>query len=433
MFTMSYRYQLATYRDSLGKLRVDLVDELGLFVEPWITSLLRNHSGKFNTILDNGYQLAFLLKLANVLNINIVNRIESGVLLTSGELRCLLRAIKRKADSAECLQSNVTLISQFKGKALSNLIYGTNIHENRVSGPTIKKRLNALIGLIEWIFTKVHSNGLNAPPEDLLRRYRWLIEELKLAQKSIKKDNTIVKGTLESVLPEPDFFRMLIMAHPDNPHNPWTSKNRLRNYIIICLLNETGIRRGEAAGIKVTNLLLNGERSQIEITKVVDDLHDMRKRPPSTKTTARFVTLSQGLMQQIMHYIEVERIRFTKGKTHDFLFVSHQGRTTGDALDNQSINYIFTRLRLATGIVGLTPHKLRHKYNEVFDEKARKRGYTKAQRDDMRRTACGWTHGSIMVDHYNDFCLAQETWEIKSAMQQDIVPIIPPEPNDNDV
>lgn len=428
---MNCRYQLAVYRDLLGKRRIDLVDESGLFVDPWITSLLRNHTGKFNTILDNGYQLIFLLKLCDVININITERIESGTLFAASELRYLLRALGKRSDDNKRPSPDVASISQFKGKSLSNMIYGTCIHESRVSGPTIKKRLSALIGLIEWVFAKVHSNGLNIPPEELLRRYRWLICELRRAKKAISKDNTIVKGSLESVLPEPEYFRLLAMASPGNPHNPWTPKNQSRNHSIVSLLNETGLRRGEAAGIKVSDLR-DGVVPQIEVSKIIDDPADVRKRPPSTKTAARLVTISRELMRHIITYVEVERRRYTKGKTHDFLFVSHQGRTAGEPLDNQSINYIFTRLGFVAGISKLTPHKLRHKYNEMFDEKARSKGYTKAQCDDMRRTACGWSHDSSMTDYYNDFRLAQETLEIKAAMQQNAVPKFPLESHARD-
>ncbi len=90
-----------------------------------------------------------------------------------------------------------------------------------------------------------------------------------------------------------------------------------------------------------------------------------------------------------------------------------------------NINNVFTRLGKAAGLPGLAPHKFRHKYNEVFDEKARKRGYTKAQRDDMRRISCGWSRDSLMVDHYNDFCLAKETAEIKKSMQLGALPAMP--------
>lgn len=68
----------------------------------------------------------------------------------------------------------------------------------------------------------------------------------------------------------------------------------------------------------------------------------------------------------------------------------------------------------------ISPHTLRHKWNEIFDISGNKCGIDASRLEDVRKYAMGWTQSSSMSTIYNDKRLAVVAREISKAHQQRI-------------
>jgi integrase len=116
----------------------------------------------------------------------------------------------------------------------------------------------------------------------------------------------------------------------------------LRNYMMFSVMLETGMRRGELANIKVSDLHL--DRSLIHI--------------PDGKTGSRAVTITSMLADKIRAYLK--RRSRSAYKESPYLFPS---RTSLEKPTNpQYITQVFRRLKKELGLPNLTPHTLRHAF-----------------------------------------------------------------------
>jgi integrase len=87
---------------------------------------------------------------------------------------------------------------------------------------------------------------------------------------------------------EAEVIRLRAVVEPDHPENPFEPKVRFRNYLIIRLLLDLGIRRGELLGIRVEDCRL-GSNGTVTVHRRPDDPDDPRKVQPSSKTEARLL------------------------------------------------------------------------------------------------------------------------------------------------
>ncbi len=72
------------------------------------------------------------------------------------------------------------------------------------------------------------------------------------------------------MIPDDVFLKFLEMVMPSSPNNPFKA-SRVRNYLIVNLLVQGGIRRGALAKLKVSDFHFGGVRSDIYLS--------VRKRP----------------------------------------------------------------------------------------------------------------------------------------------------------
>ncbi|MCB2527402.1 hypothetical protein KQ738_18295, partial [Listeria monocytogenes] len=73
--------------------------------------------------------------------------------------------------------------------------------------------------------------------------------------------------------------------------------------------------------------------------------------------------------------------------------------TAGLPLSLKAINAIFQKLSSVLGF-HVHPHILRHKWNEIIDEKAEKIGVDPVLLEDMRKYAMGWSQNTTMTSVY---------------------------------
>lgn len=138
--------------------------------------------------------------------------------------------------------------------------------------------------------------------------------------------------------------------------------DNITNYSFILLLAYTGLRKGEALGLKWKNINFEDKTVTVECTR--DRYGD---RPPKTKNSYRTIPIDELLMNQLRVYQKwciAKKLSYGMqlDKLDDYVFISHQG---GTAMGVNTLHYLFKRLytlleKNEIKIRRITPHGLRH-------------------------------------------------------------------------
>lgn len=208
-------------------------------------------------------------------------------------------------------------------------------------------------------------------------------------------------GEKDPVAPDA-FTRMLAAVAPGSPDNPFQSQHQHRNYALLLLYHETGMRRGEALLLKGEDLVLHGLQPSVTVVRRPDDPDDRRAAEPRVKTLGRLIPITRGLAEALDVWIRQHRNvpeRYPGAKKVPYVFVSR----TGKPLSLRSVNDMYDLLReKVDGLPsGLTTHANRHDANAEFSKKAKVLGWTDAETELARNNHFGWVKGSKQGAHYN--------------------------------
>jgi len=412
--------EIVHYDDFSGIRRTDLVHaDSALPYSFWVSSFLSTSYNVENTSRSAAYQLRYVITYLESCGIDLVSRVEDGSLLTEDELNNIIFTFQYFADSKP-LESKSQSLSFSSSKEISNLIFATRQSTSKVAVQTARARLRVLRKYFEFLFINIHKSGLRKPKQSLIQKFDYLIYQLKEEAKNLENDNTEVKDPHEQAIPSNIYFKLLDITRPENDENPWTKLNRFRNHIIFQIFNETGIRLGSLCKLKISDLR-DDDNPRILITKIPNDSTDNRAKRPKTKTRPHASAISSSLMKNLLLYIETVRNNYSRSSLHDFIFVSQKGKSKGDPIASNTVNALIGNLSSVVNF-DIHPHLLRHKWNEVFEEKGKAAGYTYEQINDLRKYACGWSETSSMARIYNEFRHATLVAEISQKEQEKTVP-----------
>ncbi|MBX3253504.1 MAG: site-specific integrase [Chitinophagaceae bacterium] len=229
---------------------------------------------------------------------------------------------------------------------------------------------------------------------------------------SIKVQDFFNSFTFKSVTNVKDFkslesiqVDMLVeIVHPESSINPFKREFRLRNFLIIQFLLETGLRIGELLNLTTKDLKTFNNSCNVIIGEHSFSDLDIRKNKPQIKTkySTRIIAISSQLEKLLDIYIKNGRRNFNKIK-HPFLFTS----STSRPLSLPDIYKIFDRLNL-TGQKQyenkwkrVSPHMLRHTFAYNFIKYLiEENGIDMERAKDELRKICGWKNDSTMPIHY---------------------------------
>ncbi|MEC4817988.1 MAG: tyrosine-type recombinase/integrase [Scytonema sp. PMC 1069.18] len=137
--------------------------------------------------------------------------------------------------------------------------------------------------------------------------------------------------------------------------------NTLRDKFLIRLLSETGLRIGEALGLRHEDMV-TGKTNEIHVIPRVDNVNHVRAK----SGTERIVHVSKELMQWYSAYLIEE---YLEDIDCDFVFVVIKAPVQGEVgtpLTYKTIDSLFRRMSKKTGIK-VNPHLLRHTHaNELI-------------------------------------------------------------------
>lgn len=194
---------------------------------------------------------------------------------------------------------------------------------------------------------------------------------------------------------------------------------RMRNVIMLRILYETGMRRGELLSLKLVNFVeaIGGESAQILIERNHNDKFDTRVRQPVAKTLGRIVNISVEGEQQLITY----RDHWRPSTDNEFLFVNHRtGRSQGKPITETGFNSALEKLKQA--IPALEPlhfHLLRHDWNYRFSQKADEGGLEFESERTMREQLMGWRPNSEMSLLYNQRHIQEHANKIGKEIASD--------------
>lgn len=404
-----------------GTIKADITDrETGLPFDLWVTAYLANMTGAGNTVLNEAYQLKFVLEYFESESIDCIDRIECGNLLTEEELEAFFHAYRYLKDSVITKDPKIASIHRFTRKSLDHMIHETAYSQAKVAPSTSRMRLTAFRRFLTFLFRHIHARPGHRVPPDLQYNYDCLLSDIKDERARISDDNDVVKDVFEEAIATDNYLKLLDVIQPHHAENPWTKLTRFRNQIILQLFIETGNRLGAICKLKLSDLR-DDANPRFLVTRTPHDKSDRRKRAPAAKTLANTSSISRELMKQIKLYIDTDRTQHLKSKTHDFLFVSHKGKTAGEALGTRSMTSLVSNVSKVIN-QHIHPHLLRHKWNEIFSVKAEALGYSPEQIEDLRRFASGWTEDSLMGLLYNQFRQAVTVQKISAHEQSKVIP-----------
>lgn len=193
-------------------------------------------------------------------------------------------------------------------------LYLTGLYEKRLSKRTVSRNISALRSFFQFL--------------------------LKEGKAEVNPFSYVSMPKLEKRLPE--FF------YEDEMETLFQSIDRStplgeRDLALVELLYATGIRVGECAGIRLSDI----------------DRHLGVLLVRGKGNKERYVPFGEKAKDAVQVYMEDGRKKLMKEKGHPFLFVN--GR--GDPLTTRGIQYILNRLSRSSFDIGkLYPHKLRHTF-----------------------------------------------------------------------
>jgi len=219
-----------------------------------------------------------------------------------------------------------------------------------------QQRLEAVRDYLHFLYDKLgEETTRDAAIDDLERRFNRKIKAARPAWKKRKNDD--IKG-LSSL--ERD--RLLEVMHPENAENPFANKAlKLRNYIILLLGLDLGLRRSEMLLIKLSDIHWHSE--QLSVVDLEDHEIDPRTLAPQFKTHERMLPMSDDLTWALKEYTDTYRVSKKsprKAKKHPFLLVSHR-RNYGCPMSIKALDGILPRVgKVAPELTHIHPHILRH-------------------------------------------------------------------------
>jgi integrase len=408
--------KVVTYKNN-GKTFYSIVNDSFIPVHYLVSYFLQVELGnrQSNTKERRAYELLFAFKYFDKRDIDFISNIAKFKFIDPDEISMFAASCKLKA---EVVKERIvtTIVTE---NALRNLIARNQPVENIVEEGTAKGRLETFIRFYRFVFNRTH--GRSVVSEEQQKKYNQCLIDLSTSINSMGKWSTHVSDPFKSKFPDEKYFELLELIKPSNEANPFSSK--IRNALITKLFIETGIRRGAVAKLKISDVF-NDKEPRVRVTRTPDDVTDPRRNKAAQKTKSHVSPISPDLAKGIEYYIINIRNSLPNAHTHEFIFVTEKNcrGTLGMPLTLQSINGIFLKLSKILD-VNITPHTLRHKWNEIFDEGAdslaKELNLDTQAKEDIRRYAMGWSAKSTMADVYNNFRMAVKTRDYHLARQRE--------------
>lgn len=202
-----------------------------------------------------------------------------------------------------------------------------------------QQRLETVRDYLRFLYDKLGDNSTQyEAADDLMRRFNRKINASRSSWKKTRVNQ--MKG-----LTQQERERLLEVMHPESADNPFAKKAlKLRNYIILLLGLDMGLRRSEMLLIKISDI--HWHSGQLSVVNLEDNRIDMRHEAPQFKTHERQLVMSDEHIWALRDYVDNHRVLKNKSSEagkHPFLLVSHR-RNEGRALSIKALDGVLPRV-----------------------------------------------------------------------------------------
>jgi integrase len=344
--------------------------------------------------------------------IDLPARLQEGRLLELGELEELARHCRLPVDALE-VDTAPMLARASKLMSLEKFRMRPSAPKPEVHPATAAVRLGYIRDYLRWLATHRLLQRRHGDPV-----YSALLNQMELVLGILKERAPgSGRGTKhrEGLSPE-TVGRLERVIDPTFAGNPWTGAHaRERNALMVRWLLSLGLRRGELLGIRIPDI--NFQTNEVLIVRRADDPADPRKYQPNAKTNARLLPLDDALSHDTRRYILGARRNFEGARKHDFLFVASG---TGAPLTLVAVNKLFAALREKCPELpeDLSPHVLRHTWNDRFSEIMDRHRVSEETEKKARSRLMGWSETSNTAATYTRRHIQNKAREASLQLQK---------------
>jgi len=381
---------------------------------------LRAKNQSTGTIEQSLRAITIFLIFLDSHEINFIERLKNGTILDLCEIDEITRLCKIPMKKInEMFQNDTNRTTRNNTKSLEQYRMSLNLHkENEICGHTVSIRIIRIRDYILWITNEVL---LSIDPKN--NAYMPLLSKknIVLSSMNAKIPSSRGKSTAEprEGLSHNYQTRLLEVIAPEAKENPWISDHvRKRNELMVLYLYLHGLRRGELLNIKISDI--DFRKNEILIARRSDDSEDPRLNQPKVKTLARKLMISDNLAEKTKKYIQKERKNIPGSKKHPFLFVSE---IKGTPLSLNALNKVFRILRKKVEAFpsNLSPHVLRHTWNDIFSERMEEKKITEEKEKKIRSYLMGWSPTSDTAATYTRRYVRKKAQEVSLEMQRKLI------------
>ncbi|WP_050917711.1 site-specific integrase [Vibrio campbellii] len=425
-------YRVETLIFDNGERYPILVGEDGMphsHITLWVTVKLRAVGMAFNTIENKINHVKWFLEWPELEHRDLYSEFKDGHFLDEDDMTKIkshlakdifyLKGVNRKKNK---LRDKV--VSIFDTPELIDVepSVGRNHHYNRMTSVT-----EYLVFIAKLAVSKTPSEEFNQAISKMEKEFK------KMRPRG--KGKNVLDEVNNKEIPEGLIEEFMAVAHHEHPKNPFKQESvRLRNHLMFELMEKKGIRRGEMLSLKVTEMVLHGDKKLIWVRRTHDDKYDTRKKQPVAKTRERLLRIDDKTAHLLDRYIMEFRAKTPNADKHPYLFVTHRDcPTQGQQISISTFdNTIIPAMRAVDErFEVINPHYLRHYWNETFSDKVDKnnelaaegvKGYThidSSKEAKMRKHQMG--HSSEKSGNtYNQRHITQKANELVLAEQKEL-------------
>lgn len=368
--------------------------------EPTLYALteLRARNRSSATIEQALRSVMLLYMTLDHLGIDLDERLSQGRILDLGEIeevalscRSSLDSLRRVEVRSEAHRERVGALESFRMRA------GPMGQDAAVDPATVAIRMRYIRSYLIWRAT------------DQLLKWRpthgshaGLLNASKLLSNAIAERTLSPRGRnaqrQREGMPAESLTHLIAVIDPASSANPWTGSHaRERNALMLRWFLGLGVRRGELLGVRISDI--NFQSHEVLIARRADAPDDPRKFQPNTKTNDRLLALDDDLAYQTRQYITGRRRAVRGARQHEYLFVANG---SGAPLTLDALNKVFVGLRKKCPDLpsDLTPHMLRHTWNDLFSDLMDKQKIPEETEKRMRSRLMGWVPTSTAAETY---------------------------------
>jgi len=383
----------------------------------YVSSTLRAKGLAVSSVIAQLGAILCLYQWAEMRKIDLESRIISGMGFSRNEIDTLVTFLRsRISDLPGFLPSPSNVVRIGSAEAKNSDIWRTLEEQpNQISPSSYNDRLIYVGNYLVWLCDYLSDQDGRSSPErrELISKIGTDSQAILRSMKSVEPNTAF---DAPKSLSNKDIQTILEIAKPHSPLNPWQGEHtQIRNFAIICVLLDTGLRSGELLSLKPVDIIMGKKGAKgLRVRRRQGSKDDPRKKQPGTKRGEREVPLSEGAFRALDYYVAAVRNTIPSASLCDYLIVSVGNKSKGVPLS--SISPVTDKIRDLTGI-DLTPHKLRHTATWRYCVAQKKQG---RKWDEFVEQLCmkfGWsTPESPSVRHYAKRYLKDEMF--KSTIQE---------------